>query len=74
MAMETLDGPVSLQKLRKICRMRTATLCETIAALRDKGCVKQGGDGLSLTTTVSFPDTLIGFSGNGNGKRLEHTS
>jgi len=49
MTMETLDRPVSIQKLRKICRMRTATLCETVTTLKDKGCVIQGPDGLSLT-------------------------
>lgn len=74
-AMEKLSGPVSLQRLRKICRIRTATLCQTLTILKDQGRVIHGPDGLSLTTAqckkaVSFPDTPIESSGNGNGKRL----
>jgi hypothetical protein len=74
-AMKKLSGPVSLQQLRKICRIRTATLCQTLTVLKDQGRVIHGPDGLSLTTAqcktaVCFPDTPIGSSGNGNGKRL----
>jgi hypothetical protein len=74
-AMEKLSGPVSIQRLRKICRIRTATLCQTLTILKDQGRVIHGPDGLSLTTAqckkaVSFPDTPIESSGNGNGKRL----
>lgn len=74
-AMEKLSGPVSIQQLRKICRIRTATLCQTLSILKDQGRVIHGPDGLSLTTAqcntaVSFPDTPIESSGNGNGKRL----
>ena len=74
-AMKKLSGPVSIQRLRKICRIRTATLCQTLTVLKDQGRVIHGPDGLSLTTAqcktaVSFPDTPIGSSGNGNGKRL----
>jgi len=74
-AMEKLNGPVSIQRLRKICRIRTATLCQTLTTLKDQGRVIHGPDGLRLTkaqckTAVSFPDTPIESSGNGNGKRL----
>jgi hypothetical protein len=74
-AMEKLNGPVSIQRLRKICRIRTATLCQTLSILKDQGRVIHGLDGLILTTAqgkkaVSFPDTPIESSGNGNGKRL----
>jgi hypothetical protein len=74
-AMKKLSGPVSLQQLRKICHIRTATLCQTLTVLKDQGRVIHGPDGLSLTTAqcktaVCFPDTPIGSSGNGNGKRL----
>lgn len=74
-AMEKLNGPVSIQQLRKICRIRTATLCQTLNILKDQGTVIHGPDGLSLTTAqcktaVSFPHTPIASSGNGNGKRL----
>ena len=74
-AMKKLDGPVSIQRLRKICRIRTATLCQTLSILKDQGRVIHGSDGLSLTSAqanaaVSFPQTPIESSGNGNGKRL----
>jgi hypothetical protein len=74
-AMKKLDGPVSIQRLRKICRIRTATLCQTLSILKDQGRVIHGPDGLSLNmaqgkTAVSFPDTPIESSGNGSGKRL----
>ncbi|MDP2644388.1 MAG: AAA family ATPase [Desulfobacterales bacterium] len=74
-AMAGLKGPVSVQQLRKLCRMRTATLCETLATLKDQGAVIHGPNGYSLTnaqcnTTVSFPATPIDPPGNGNGKRL----
>jgi hypothetical protein len=74
-AMKKLDGPVSMKRLRKICRIRTATLCQTLSILKDQGRVIHGPDGLSLTsaqanTAVSFPHTPIESSGNGNGKRL----
>jgi hypothetical protein len=74
-AMEKLNGPVSIQQLRKICRIRTATLCQTLTTLKDQKRVIHGPDGLSLAkaqckTAVSFPDTPIESPGNGNGKRL----
>jgi hypothetical protein len=74
-AMKKLDGPVSIKRLRKICRIRTATLCQTLSILKDQGRVIHGPDGLSLTsaqanTAVSFPHTPIESSGNGNGKPL----
>lgn len=73
-AMTQLNGPVSLQQLRKLCRMRTATLCQTLSTLKDRGSVIHGPNGYSLTkdqrnTTVSFPGTPIETPGNGNGKR-----
>ena len=74
-AMKKLSEPVSIQQLRKICRIRTATLCQTLSILKDQGRVIHGPDGLSLSTAqcktaVSFPDTPIESSGNGNGKHL----
>jgi hypothetical protein len=74
-AMKKLSGPVSIQQLRKICRIRTATLCQTLSILKNQGRVIHGPDGLSLTTAqcktaVSFPHSPIESSGNGNRKRL----
>jgi hypothetical protein len=75
LAMEKLNGPVSIQQLRKICRIRTATLCQTLTTLKDQGRVIHGPNGLILAkaqckTAVSFPETPIESSGNGNRKRL----
>ena len=82
-AMTQADGPLSAQQLRTRCGIRTATLCETLTALRRQGHVNHGPDGYSLTAPrneiplsavpgqagVSVPATPIGNTGNGNGKR-----
>jgi hypothetical protein len=47
-AMAELDRPVSVKQLRNLCRIRTATLCETLANLKDLGAVSQGPEGYSL--------------------------
>lgn|GEM_PF-234510 len=74
-------SPQSTQQLRKLCRLRTATLCETLAALRQDGRVTHSPDGYRLAPTqniqiagaphpaVPFPVNPIGNTGNGNGKR-----
>ncbi len=75
--LDTLIGakqPLSTQQLRKRCRMRTATLCETLAALGQEGRVTHGHQGYVVAANptpfpVSLPDTPIGPPGNGNGKR-----
>ncbi|MBU0755895.1 MAG: helicase RepA family protein, partial [Planctomycetes bacterium] len=72
-AMEELKEPVSLQQLRKLCRMRTSTLCETLTILKDRGEVVHGPNGYGLTSDqgqapVSLPHTPVEPSGNGNGK------
>jgi len=69
-------APLSAQQLRKLCGIRTATLCETLAALRHQGHVIHRPDGYSLASRqnekpVSFPATPIGTAGNGNGKRAQ---
>jgi len=50
-AMAELDRPVSLKQLRNLCRIRTATLCETLANLKDLGTVSQGPEGYTLAKT-----------------------
>jgi hypothetical protein len=72
-AMSAAATPLSAQKLRKLCRMRTATLCETLADLQHQRRVVHGAEGYRLTPPkdekpVSFPATPIGSTGNGNGK------
>lgn len=76
-AMARLKGPVPVRQLRKLCRMKTATLCETLAILKAQGSVIHGPNGYSLTqakTTVPFPATPIEPSGNGNGKPITATA
>ena len=68
------DQPLSSQQLRKLCRVRTATLCRVLAELRRQSRVIHGPNGYSLSTSthklpVSLPDTPIDPPGNGNGKR-----
>ncbi len=78
-AMGQIDHPVSVQQLRKLCRIRTATLCDTLAELCRHGQVCRNDRGYRLTAvehekTVSFPSTPIDPTGNGNGKRSENPS
>ncbi len=74
-------GPLCAQQLRKLCRIRTATLSETLASLCNQARVVHAHDGYRLApsktethgldspqTTVSFPTPPIGDTGNGNGK------
>jgi len=73
-ALSLADQPLSSQQLRKLCRVRTATLCRVLAELRREGCVRYGPNGYFLAPSirklpVSLPDTPIDPSGNGNGKR-----
>jgi len=73
--MAQLNQPASAQQLRKLCRIRTATLCDTLATLRKQGRVHHDHSGYSLADhghgkPVSFPSTPIGPTGNGNGKYL----
>jgi hypothetical protein len=73
-AMTAAATPLSAQQLRKLCSMRTATLCDTLADLQRQRRVVRGPDGYRLTPPedeipVSFPATPIGSTGNGNGKR-----
>jgi hypothetical protein len=73
-AMSQALAPLTVQQLRKLCRMRTTTLCETLAALRGQGRVTHTSDGYVLTgrqhaKPVSLPAAPVGSAGNGNGKR-----
>jgi hypothetical protein len=75
-AMTAAATPLSAQQLRKLCRMRTATLCDTLADLQRQQRVLHGPDGYRLTSPtdekpVSFPATPRGSMGNGNGKRSD---
>jgi len=76
-ALTLSEQPLSTQQLRKRCRIRTATLCTTLAALGRQGCVTHGSEGYAIRANptpfpVSFPAAPIDPSGNGNGKRPQH--
>jgi hypothetical protein len=76
--MSTASAPLSTQQLRKLCGLRTATLYETLASLRQAGQVTQNTTGYTLCRTdvsdspavmgVSCSAPPIGSTGNGNGK------
>ena len=78
-AMAQAEQPISAQQLRKLCGMRTATLCESLNELRSQGRVLHEASGYRLAhgvkpkSAVTFPNTPIGNAGNGNGKRQELT-
>ncbi len=69
--------PLSTQQLRKQCRIRTATLCETLASLGRQSRVTHGPQGYTIAAQkppfpVSFPAAPIDPPGNGNGKQSRH--
>ena len=76
--LRTASAPLSTQQLRKRCSLRTATLCDTLSALRQAGQVIQSTAGYTLCRTglpdspavasVSRSAPPIGNTGNGNGK------
>lgn len=83
-ALRTSTVALSTQQLRKLCGVRTMTICQTLQDLRRAGRVAHGTAGYTLVgaqatstsptisethTTVSFPAPPIGSTGNGNGKR-----
>ena len=75
-ALARLDHPVALQELRKLCAMRTASFCSTLAELCKEGIVTKSSEGYLLKekATEPFPVSLsipIQSTGNGNGKH-EH--
>ncbi len=69
---------IPTQQLRKLCALRTTTLCQTLLSLRQAGHVVHATDGYRLAAdtatraphaSVSFPAHPIGSAGNGNGKQ-----
>jgi len=76
-ALTLSEQPLSTQQLRKRCRIRTATLCATLADLGRMGSVAHGPQGYTTAAEkpplpVSFPPAPIAPPGNGNGKRPQH--
>src|SRR5229473_1221732 len=64
--------PISVQRLRQLCGMRTASVCAALAQLSEQGLVSRDGRGYQLK--LPFEDPLVFVSppidpkGNGNGK------
>jgi hypothetical protein len=71
-ALAQLDAPASVQRLRELCAMRTATLCACLAELTEAGLVIRNARGYQLRVPLAGCVSLshpIGPPGNGNGKR-----
>jgi hypothetical protein len=70
--MAGLDQPVTVQQLRKLCGLRTATVCSCLAQLAETGVVSRNSRGYQLNLALPSPSvslsSLIGPQGNGNGK------
>jgi len=63
-----LEGPVSVQQLRKLCGIRTAVVCSALVELCQRGDVSRDSTGYRIKGP--FPVSLpIDPMGNGNGKR-----
>jgi hypothetical protein len=67
-----LDQPVTVQQLRKLCGLRTATVCSCLAQLAETGVVTRDSKGYQLNLALQSPavslSPSIGPQGNGNGK------
>lgn len=76
-AMRDANRPLSIHQLRHLCRIRTATLCDTLASLRRQGRVLHTRDGYQLSQVQPSPPVPLSppspvRTGNGNGKLLSH--
>jgi hypothetical protein len=71
-ALAQLDAPASVQRLRQLCGMRTATLCACLAELTEAGVVIRDARGYQFRAPLAEAVSLsrpIGPQGNGNGKQ-----
>ena len=67
-----LDQPVTVQQLRKLCGLRTTTVCSCLAQLGQTGVVTRDSRGYQLNLALQSPAVSlsppIDPQGNGNGK------
>jgi len=63
-----LDQPVTVQQLRKLCGLRTATVCSALAQLTASGMVSRDSRGYQLKSSAVSLSHSIDPKGNGNGK------
>jgi phage terminase large subunit-like protein len=64
------NRPLPLTELRHACRLRTARVCEALAALTAQGRVQKTVAGYQLASgdaADSFPSAPLHEAGNGNG-------
>ena len=68
-----LDEPVTVQQLRKLCGLRTTTVCSCLAQLTATGMVSRDRQGYQLKLALQSPAVSLSPSiapqGNGNGKQ-----
>jgi AAA domain len=63
-----LDQPVTLQELRKLCGLRTSTVCSALAELTSTGIVCRDSRGYQIKSSSVSLSRPIQPQGNGNGK------
>jgi len=67
-----LDQPVTVQQLRKLCGLRTATVCSCLAQLVQTGVVTHDSRGYQPNRPSPSPAVSLSLpidpQGNGNGK------
>jgi hypothetical protein len=68
-----LDQPVSVQQLRKLCGLRTATVCSCLAQLAEKGLVSRDSRGYQLNPALQSPAVSLSPPIDPQGKRKRET-
>jgi hypothetical protein len=54
-----LDQPVTVQQLRKLCGLRTTTVCSCLAQLADNSVVSHDSRGYQLTRPMQSPAVSV---------------
>jgi hypothetical protein len=89
-ALTQIDQPISVQRLRQRCRLRTSTICEVLHALCAQGQVRRQREGyryVAPSESASLPPVIpsadadlsqlplpIQLTGNANGKQAIYSS
>lgn len=71
-ALAATSRPLGVRALRDATRMRTATLCERLSSLVERGWIVKDDAGYRLASRVSVSGSSLGRGGNGN--RKQHAS
>lgn len=71
-----LKEPISVQRLRQLCGLRTATVCATLAQLTEQGLLAHDHRGYQLKPHGEDPRLSLPLDpqGNGNGKPTLYSS